>query len=384
MVGDTALEETRMLSRSAFGLMAIAVLACSPSEKGGPGGGGAPGGGAPQAMPVKMMTLASSKVSDATEFIGTLKSRQSITVQSQVDGQITKIFVKPGDVVEAGTPILQIDPARQQASVSSAEASRASRQAALVLAQKQLEREQKLYDKGAAGREELDQAKAAVESAKADVAALGAQIRQNQVQLDYYKITAPAHGVIGDIPVRVGDRITPATTLTTLDDNSKLEAYVSLPVERASQVHDGTEVQLLDASGKPIAAGHVNFVSSQVNPETQSILIKTDVQPEKDVSLRAAQFVRARVVWSTHDGLVVPALSIVRLNGQTFVYVAEGEPGKQVAKMHPVALGDLQPEGYVVGSGLKAGDNLIVGNLQNIGDGAPVMPLPPEKPPEKG
>ncbi len=365
-----------MFSRSLCFIAAVAVLsgtagsACSPSAT--PGGPGGPGGGAPPPMPVKVMTLASTQVRDSTEFIGTLKSRQSIILQSQVDGQIIKIFVKPGDVVEANTPLIQIDPSRQQASVSTAEANRASRQAALALAQKSVERSQHLYDKGAAGKEELDQAKANLDAARADVNALGAQIRQNEVTLGYYRIVAPTHGVVGDIPVRVGDHVTPATYLTTLDDNAKLEAYVSLPVERAGQVHDGTEVELLDAAGAPIAAGHVNFVSSQVNPETQSILIKTDVQPGKDVSLRAAQFVRARVVWSTHDGLVVPALSIIRLNGQTFVYVAETTDGKTVAKLRPIMLGDLGPEGYVVAGGLKAGDKVVVGNLQKIGDGSPI------------
>src|SRR5262249_1882833 len=146
---------------------------------------------------------------------------------------------------------------------------------------------------------------------------LGAQIRENEVQLDYYRITAPVHGVVGDIPVRVGDHVTPATELTTIDENGLLEAYVSVPVEKAGTLRLGMPIELLDAEGQLIGDGKITFLSPQVNEETQSVLIKTVVQ-NSDNTLRAAQFVRARVVWSTHEGVMVPAIAILRLNGQSF------------------------------------------------------------------
>jgi RND family efflux transporter MFP subunit len=262
--------------------------------------------------------------------------------------------------------------------VTSAAATRASREAGLSFAKQAYERAQRLYQGGAISQQELDQARSNFQSATAEVAALSSQMRENEVQLDYYRITAPAHGVVGDIPVRVGDHVTPATKLTTIDENGLLEAYVSVPVEKSALLRLGMPIELLDATGALIGAGQVTFISPQVNEDTQSVLIKTVVQ-NSDNTLRASQFVRARVVWSTHEGVIAPALSVLRLNGQSFVYVAEDHDGKLVARERPVSLGELEPDGYPVKAGLKPGDKLIVGGVQKLGDGTPITPAPAKK-----
>ncbi len=323
------------------------------------------------AMPVSLQTLHKNKVRDFTEYLATMKSRQSILLQPQVDGQLTHIFVKSGDVVEPGTPLMQIDPSRQQASVLSAQASRSSHLAALNYAKQAFERAQRLYEGGAVSRQELDQARAAYESSRADGEALGAQVRQNQVQLGYYRIVAPAHGVVGDIPVRVGDHVTPATKLTTLDENSFLEAYISIPVERAVELRPDLDIDLIDNTGATLSTSKITFISPQVSEDTQSILIKTVTQ-NKNGQLRAAQFVRARVVWSTHDGLTIPALTVTRVNGQSFVYLAVPDGARLIARQRPVALGELVDGTYVVKSGLSDGDRLVTSGMQRLSDGIPV------------
>jgi RND family efflux transporter MFP subunit len=345
-------------------LLALAGCSQSVAEPGGP-----------PAVPVHIEKLAATQVRDSTEYVATLKSRRSILLQPQVDGQLQKIFVKAGDTVEAGAPIMQIDPARQRANVSSAQASRASRLAALQFAKQQRERAERLFTGGAISLQELEQARAASDSAQAEVDALGAQIRQSEVQLDYYRILAPARGVVGDIPVRVGDYVTPATRLTTLDENGLLEAYISIPVERAADLRQDLEVQLVDAAGTQVGSGRVSFISPQVNEDTQSVLIKTVVR--NDAGLRAAQFVRARVVWSSHPGVVVPALAVTRINGQTFVFVAEGKEQQLVARQRPVALGELSGGAYVALSGIAAGDSIVTAGIQLLSDGAAIVPAPP-------
>jgi RND family efflux transporter MFP subunit len=364
---------------SAFGLaLALACAACG--ETGNAAQRGA-GGGMPPA-PVKLVTLAPTPVSDTTEYLGVLKSRRSITIQPQVDGQLIKIFVKSGDIVEAGAPLMQIDPSRQEAQVVSSQATRASRLASLAFAKQQLERVQRLFDSGATSRQDLDQAKSNVEAAQADVDALGAQIRQNQVQLEYYRITAPAKGAVGDIPVRVGDHVSPQTILTTLTDNTGLEAYVSIPIERAPQLRMGMDVQLLDAAGALIGHGTIHFIAPNVNPDTQSILVKSDVADPK-IELRAEQSVRARVVWSSHEGVVVPALSVIKLNGQTFVFVAADEGGKLLARQRPVDLGELTGATYNVRAGLKPGERIVAEGAQKLQDGAPILDAAAAPPPQK-
>jgi RND family efflux transporter MFP subunit len=354
-----------MLRRVSLLVPIVAAAACSGSSADPQQG--------PPAMPVELTTLRAVSVRDTTEYIATLKSRRSIVLQPLVDGQLTRIFVKSGDTVDANTPIMQIDPARQRATVTSSQATQASRMATLNYAKQQVDRTQRLYEGGAISQQELDQARSNFHSATAEVAALGAQIRENEVQLDYYRIVAPAHGVVGDIPVRVGDHVTPATKLTTIDENGLLEAYISVPVEKTRTLRMGMPVQLVDAEGQSMGEGQITFISPQVNEETQSVLIKS-VVTNADNALRAAQFVRARVVWSTHDGVIIPALAVLRINGQPFVFLAENEGGRLVAKQKPVSLGELAAEGYPALAGVKAGDRLITGGVQKLGEGAPIAP----------
>ena len=331
-------------------------------------------------MPVDIATLASNQVVDATEYLATLRSRTAATLQPQVDGQIVDIFVQAGQEVDAGTPLMQIDPGRQPAAVTQARAEEASRRAQLVLAEKNLARVKKLVADGALAKQEEDNAEAAAESARADVAGQSAAIASSRVELGFYKIVAPAHGFVGDIPVRNGDRVTQQTLLTTVTDNTVLEANIAVPIEHARDVHLGTTTQILDATNHVIGEGTVAFVSPQVSRDTQSVLVKADI-PNADGRLRADQVVRARVVWRMQPGIEVPALAVTRMAGQAFVYVVQQMPMGLVAKQRPIQLGDLTNNAYVVTSGLAAGDRIVTTNLQKLRDGAAITPAPPPPPP---
>jgi RND family efflux transporter MFP subunit len=131
------------------------------------------------------------------------------------------------------------------------------------------------------------------------------------------------------------------------------------------------EVQLVDQAGKTLSTGKVHFISPHVSSETQSILLKSDVA-NPDGALRAEQFVRARVVWGARDGFTLPPASIVRMNGQTFVYVAEGAATGAVARMRPVVVGELIDNRFAVLSGIQPGQKVVTSGVQKIRDGAPV------------
>jgi len=169
-------------------------------------------------MQVPAVTVAPTELVDATEYLAQLRSRTAPAIKPQVDGQVVSIFVRPGDVVQAGASLLRIDPARQSAAVAQAQATAAARRATLALAERNLARVKELVAKGALPAQELDNAQAAESTARADVAALGAELRASKVELGYYLVTAPTRGVVGDIPVRVGDRVTTATQVTSVAD----------------------------------------------------------------------------------------------------------------------------------------------------------------------
>src|SRR6202035_2397350 len=346
----------RRLARLALAMPLAAALACGGKPAAGPGGPGGPGGGG--GISVRVEPVREADLHDASEYLATLKSRHSLTVQPQIDGEVTRIFVKSGDRVAAGAALLQIDPLKQAATVKSQEATRAMKQSALEYARQQEKRAR----------------------ARRDLRALAAQAEEQQVQLRYYRVPAPAAGVVGDIPVRVGDRVTTTTVLTTISEGGALEAYVSIPLEHAKDLQIGLPVEIVDDGGALLARTAVSFVSPQVDDQTQSVLVKAPVQ-NAGSALREAQLVRARVIWSSHRGPVIPVLAVTRVSGQYFAFVAEANgKGGLVARQRPVRLGDLVGDDYVVLGGLRPGEQVVVSGVQKLADGAPLVPTAPTAP----
>jgi RND family efflux transporter MFP subunit len=346
---------------------ALSVLLCSLA-----GCGKAAPPGAPPAMPVEVVTLAQRPVEQTTEFVGTVKSRASTTVQPQVEGFITRILVKSGDRVRPGAPLMTIDAGMQQAAVANLESVRAARQADLHYAQQQAARMKTLLEAGAASKAELEQAQTALSTSDAQVKAVEAQIREQRVSLSYHQVTAPTAGVVGDIPVRVGDTVTRSTVLTTIDQNAGLEVYLNVPVQEAQQLRVGLPVHLVDDRGQRIGDTTISFVSPSVDSSTQSVLAKAVLASPG--SFRTDQFVRAQIVWTEAPSVTAPIVALNRINGQFFAYVAEpGEGGTTVARQRAVEPGPIVGNDYVVKSGLRPGEKLIVSGVQKIRDGAPVQ-----------
>ncbi|HKR97061.1 MAG TPA: efflux RND transporter periplasmic adaptor subunit, partial [Candidatus Angelobacter sp.] len=340
----------------------------------GCGGGakaGAPTG--PQAFPVKVVTAQSQVVPFSTDYLATLKSRNAATLQPIVEGDIMKIFVTSGQRVEAGAPVLEIDQRKQEATVNNQEASLKSKEAVLQQATVDLNRKKQLFADGVLARADLDTAQHTYDAAKADAAAAEASIREQQVQLHYYTVRAPAAGIIGDIPVHVGDHVTPQTMLTTVDEGGTLEAYINVPAEKSAQLRMGMPVDIVDDTGKTLERTKVSFISPHVDTDSQTLLVKTQV-PNPNRIFRNAQQVHARVVWSEKQAPVIPMTAVTRLSGKMFAFVAEGQGQQAVAKQRVIQVGDLIGNDYVVLDGIKAGDKVIVSNVQMLADGMPVAP----------
>jgi RND family efflux transporter MFP subunit len=325
-------------------------------------------------MPPTVVVLAEATpkpFEDASEYVATLKSLNSTPIQPQVDGQITQIFVKSGDRVRQGAPLVQIDARRQQAAVSSQEADRAAKEANVTFARQQAQRSAELFKAGAISRQELEQAETALRTAEADLASLQAQLQQQVVQLRYFTITAPTDGVIGDVPVRVGNQVTPQTVLTTLDQNRVLEVYVSVPADRASDLKRGLPIEVLSSDSAKLATSAVTFISPHVDDQTQTVLVKGQVQ-NPDGTLRRDQFVRARIVWRTTEGLGIPVTAVARINGAYFGFVAETEDGRLVARQRALKVGPIVGDDYTVLSGIRPGERVVVSGAQKLVDGAPI------------
>ncbi len=330
----------------------------------------------PQATPVQLSSPRAVTVGDSSDYVANLQSRQSITVQPRVSGQILDIYVKSGDRVGAGEPLLQVDGADQQAEVDSQaaavessraqvevakaevasardvlrslQAQRESRLADVEFARQEYARYQDLYRQGASSKQVLDQKQTDLRSAEAALNQMDADMRaqqaaiaraesnvasnqrsvdqalanveREQVMLGRYTVTAPIDGIVGDIPVKIGDYVTPSRELLTITQNQQLEVQIDVPTERAPQLKLGLPVELLDADNKPLQRGRISFIAPNVNPATQSVQAKA-IFNNTSGKLRANQFLRARIIWSTRPGVLVPTSAISRLGGENFVFV---------------------------------------------------------------
>ena len=340
----------------------------------GCGGTKAADASGPQAMPVQVKTAAPASIDDTTEYVATLKSRDSAIVMPQVEGIITQIFVHSGDRVAAGAPLMQIDPAKQQATVKSQEDARSAQQAQVKWAQQNYDRVSGLANAGVVSKQDLDQARATLDAAQSQLHALDAQVNEQQVQLHYYKVVAPRTGIVGDVPVRVGDRVQNTTMLTTVDRPGSLEAYIYVPVEKSTQLKLNLPVQIVDAAGAPLASSRITFISPQVDNTTQTVLAKVQIA-NNNVALRTSQFIRARVIWGRQQRPVVPVIAVSRIGGLYFVFVAEpDQKGGYVAHQKPLQIGQIVGNDYVVIDGIKPGDKVVVSGTQFLVDGVPVVP----------
>lgn len=325
-------------------------------------------------MPVKVTTVTLQPVPVTDSYVATIKSRRSATIQPQVNGNITQIFVHSGDHVRSGQRLMEIDPRQQEAIVAQAQATEQQALAIYQYNQRDIVRQRSLFDAGVTSKQAYQQAEQTYNSSKATYEADVAARKSAQQQLAYFHISAPFDGIVGDVPVHVGDYVSSTTTLTTVDANTQLEAYVYIPADRGAQVHVGLPIEIESGDGTPITRTKVYFVSPQVDTGLQAILVKAKVDTKPGV-LRDAQLVRAVVTWSTAPAPTVPVLAVTQVGGQQFVFLAENENGHEVAVQKSIELGTTVGNSYEVKGGLQAGDKVIVSGMQFLVNGAPIRPI---------
>lgn len=384
----------------------------------------------PPGAKVKLAPVQTATISNSSDYIADLDSRRSVTLQPRIEGQISRIFVRSGTDVPAGAPIIEVDPREQQASVNSVKAAAGAAQADLENAkatlksleadrqasisdvkfnQQQYQSYSRLATEGAVSQQTGNDYTNRVQTARSSLNSINQRIQaqrsavaraekalqqaqantsEQQVQLNYFRISAPFAGTVGDFPVKVGDFVETSTQLTTITQNRPLEVNISVPIERAPQLRIGMPVEILDAQGKSVGTSQIFFISPSVTVNTQSVLIKSLFENSRG-QLRADQFARARVIWDRSPGILIPTTAVSRLGGETFVYVAQeqappkqeqaqtqSQPAQQqlVARQKVVKLGVIQGNNYQVLEGLKPGERLIVSGILSLKDGAPIVP----------
>jgi membrane fusion protein (multidrug efflux system) len=332
------------------------------AQEGGGGGGEAAAGGGPPAMPpmpVDVDTARRQSVVDAVRATGRIEALQAIELRPDEQGRVTAILFREGQSVAAGTPLVKIDDAMLKAQAERAKADR-------DLSTQQLERVRRLRAQNAASPADLERAEAAARSAEAGLALLDLQIARTTVR-------APFAGAIGQRFVSVGDYVTSATRLLTLQTVNPQRAVIEVPERYAVKLRPGQNVDFSVASqeGRTFRA-RVDFIDPVVQNENRTIVVKASA-PNPGGLLKPGMFIEARLATATRaNAIVVPEDAVQPLRSANVVWaVVDGKASRRV-----VTLG-VRSSGFVeIVSGVQAGETVVVGGLERMGEGAPVAPRP--------
>lgn len=336
---------------------AVVVGAVAACGKGEAGAGGGPGGGGPPPMPVEVVAARTDTVVDAISATGQIEALQSIELRPEVEGRIVAILVREGQEVSQGRPLFKVDDAELKAQVARAEADR-------DLARQALERTKQLVAENASSAADLERAEATARSTQAQLDLL-------QIRLERTTIRAPFSGVVGRRLVSLGDYVTSATRLVSLQTVNPQRVAFAVPERNASVLRRGQTVRFRVASlpGRDFT-GRVDFVDPVVQLPARTILVKAQV-PNRARVLNPGMFVEAHLATEVRpDAVLVPEDGVLLLSGATLAWVVKD--GK--ADRRNVVLG-VRSRGWVeVRSGVAAGELVVVGGQERLGPGAPVMP----------
>jgi len=335
-------------------LALLLVAACKKANSAGAG----PGGGGMPPMPVEVSVAQRDTVVDAIAATGQIEAIQAIDLRPEVEGRIMDILVREGQEVEKGTPLFKVDDGELKAQVARATADR-------DLARQALERTKQLIAQNASSAADLERAEATARGADAQLDLL-------QLRLDRSVVRAPFGGVVGRRYVSQGDFVNSGSKLTALHSVNPQYAVLDVPERYADQLKRGQLVsfQVAALPGRNFS-GEVVFVDPTVELPARTILIKAIV-PNPRRELASGMFIEARLATSVRpNAIVVPEDAILPMQGATYVWLVKD--GK--ADRRQVTLG-VRTAGWaeIVGGGIEAGDQVVVGGLERLFPNAPVMP----------
>ncbi len=310
-------------------------------------------------MPVDVATAVQQNIVDAVRATGRIEAVQAVDLRPDEGGRITRLLFAEGQRVQAGAPLITIDDAllRAQAARSAAERD---------LANQQLARVQKLRAENAASPADLERGEAAARAAQAALDVIELQISRTTVR-------APFTGVIGQRFVSTGDYVTTSTPLLTLQTTDPQRAVIEVPERYATQLQAGQNVEFTVAAqpGKVFSA-RVDFIDAVVQDESRTIVVKGRA-PNPGGVLKPGMFIEARLATETRsDAVVVPEDAIQPLRTANVVWaVVDGKASRRTVQLGTRAQGVVE-----VLDGLKAGEQVVVGGVERMGEGMAVAGRP--------
>ena len=365
---------------AAYSLTALLAFSCGNSQQGGM-----------PALSLAVMTVEPTSQELNSAYPATIKGQQDIEIRARVSGYITKLCVDEGAVVHKGQPLFLIDAVPYQKAVQAAEAAVEVAKANVATTQLTVDSKTELHAQNIISDYDLQTAKNSLASAKAALAQAEAQLASARNDLSYTTITSPSDGVVGTIPFRVGSLVGTTTQepLTVVSDINKMFVYFSMNEKQLlalTRQKDGSvnsmigampEVQLQLADGTMYPAkGKIETLSGVIDLSTGAVQMRATF-PNAQRLLRSGGTGTVLIPSVLDSALLIPQSATYEVQDKKFVYVL-GDSSK--VKNTEITVFPLDNgKQYVVTSGLKPGEQVVVEGVATLGDGMPIQPITPEQ-----
>lgn len=378
------MRKSRRISQISASLLVLAALAaCGDKQAAAPAGG-------PPPTEVGVVTVTPGPLAVTTELPGRLEGTRTAEVRARVEGIVKERVYREGSDVKAGAVLFRIDPAPFQAQLASAQAALARAQATAAASRQKAERYGPLVGVNAISKQEYDEAVAAARQADAEVASARAGVTTAQLNLGYATVTAPISGRVGRALVTEGALVgrNEATPLATVEQVDPIRVTFTQPADEVFKLKQAVESgQFKGVSGKEATVtllrgdgseyphpGKLLFSDMAVDPTSGAITLRAEFpNPKRD--LLSGVFVRVRVNQAMNEhAITVPQRALIR-SGQGTASVMVVDADGKVASI-PVQVGVARDDQWVINSGLKGGEQVIVEGLQKVKPGAPAKAVP--------
>ena len=346
--------------------------------------------GGDMVMEYAVATLSSSDAELKSSYPAVIKGKQDIEIRPQISGFITRLCVDEGSVVRKGQVLFVIDAVQYEEAVNIARAAVNVAKANVATAQLTAENKRELAKSNIIGSYDLQTAENSLVSAKASLAQVNAQLVSAQKNLSYTRVTSPSNGVVGSIPFRVGSLVSPsgATPLTTVSDISEMYAYFSLTERQLLGLTangnsskeilkkmPAIELKMIDGNiyGE---TGKVETMSGVIDQTTGSVSLRAKF-PNKHQTLRSGGSGSVLIPYKMNNCIIIPQKATYEVQDKKFAYVVDS---KSTVKNTPIEIFTLDDgQNYVVTSGLKAGDKIVIEGVGTLKDGMKIKELTPEQ-----
>jgi membrane fusion protein (multidrug efflux system) len=355
-----------------------AVTSCSNGKAAAP---------APPPAVVEVADVVQQDTPIYSEWVGILDGYVNAQIQPHVSGYIIRQNYKEGSVVRRGDVLFEIDPRPFQAALDQAKAQLAQAEAQLGKAALDVERDTPLAKERAIAQSQLDTEIQAQLGAQALVQAAKANVEQAELNIEWTRVTSLIAGIAGIAQVQIGNLVGPSSVLTSVSQADPVKVYFTVSEQQFMDFHRRfpTEasveeqrkripLQLILGDGTIYdRTGTIYFADREVNPATGAIRI-AGVFPNPNNLLRPGSYGRVRASVRTQNGaLLVPQKAVTELQGSAQVAVVTSD---DKVSIRLVTIGDQVGESWIVTTGLKPGERVVVEGLQKVRDGAPVKVVP--------